>query len=191
MIFGHTAGVYLDDPVCRPFWERAEALGVPVYLHAADAATTPSSYAGRPELLGAAWSWTAETATHALRIVLGGVFERYPGAQLILGHLGETLPFLLWRTDRQTANRAPDRDPELAPSRLIRRNVSVTTSGAFSDAPLLCALSELGEDRVLFSVDHPFEDGEVAASWLRSAPVSDEVRERIGAGNARRLLRLA
>jgi 2,3-dihydroxybenzoate decarboxylase len=100
MIFGQTAGRYLDDPYFDPFWERAEALHVPVYLHASDAPELPPSLHGRPELVGA-WSWTAETATHALRIVFGGVFERFPGSRLVLGHMGETLPFLLWRLDQR------------------------------------------------------------------------------------------
>jgi 2,3-dihydroxybenzoate decarboxylase len=78
MLFGHTDGRYLDDRSFDPFWERAQDLGVSVYLHAADAAAIPVSLSGRPELMGATWSWTAETATHALRILFGGVFERFP-----------------------------------------------------------------------------------------------------------------
>ena len=96
-----TDGCYLDGDRFAPLWERAEALDAPIYLHAADAAVMPVTYAGRPELDGAAWSWTAETAAHTLRIIFGGVFSRFPKAKLLLGHMGETLPYLLWRLDKR------------------------------------------------------------------------------------------
>ena len=100
MIIGQTDGRYLDDDRFAPLWERAEALDAPIYLHAADAAVMPVTYAGRPELDYATWSWTAETAAHTLRIIFGGVFDRFPEATLLLGHMGETLPYLLWRLDK-------------------------------------------------------------------------------------------
>lgn len=187
MLFGHTNGLYLDDERFAPFWECAEALGVPVYLHAAEARTLSATYTGRPELLGAAWSWTAETAAHALRLVFGGVFERFPGAQLILGHLGEALPFLLWRIDARVRRL----NRPVAPSELIRANITVTTSGTFSDEPLLLTLSALGEDSVMFSIDHPFEDSEEAAAWFERAPLSAEVKQKVAGANARRVLGLA
>ncbi len=89
MVIGQTDGLYLDDDRFSPLWERAEALDAPLYLHAADAAVMPATYAGRPELEGATWSWTAETAAHALRIIFGGVFDRFPKAKLLLGRMGE------------------------------------------------------------------------------------------------------
>jgi 2,3-dihydroxybenzoate decarboxylase len=187
MVFGATDGRYLDDERYFPFWERVEALGVPVYLHAADAPVPIASYEGRPELLGATWSWTAETATHALRVVLGGVFDRFPGAQLVLGHMGEALPFLFWRVDRRIAATG---GVGRRPSEAFRHNVSVTTAGVCADAPLVCALAERGEDRVMFSVDHPFEDGLEAARWLDGAPLEAGVRAAVEHGNARRLLAL-
>lgn len=187
MVFGHTDGRYLDDDRCMPLWERVEALDVPLYLHAADAPAPVPSYADRPELLGATWSWTSETATHALRIVFGGVFERFPGAQLVLGHMGETLPFLLWRLDSRFAAAGGAGTP---PSRAFRRNVSVTTAGVCADAPLLCTLAELGDDRVMFSIDHPFEDSVEAARWLERAPLEPATREAVERANARRLLAL-
>lgn len=189
MVFGHTNGKYLDDERFYPFWERAEALDVPIYLHAADPLVVPRTYAGRPELMGATWSWTAETAAHTLRIVLGGVFARFPQVKLLLGHLGEALPYLLWRLDdRAGAFGAPD--AALKPAELIRRNVAITTSGMFADAPLTCALQGLGEDAVLFSVDHPFESMTAAGSWFDHAPLSGAVREKVSWGNATRLLKL-
>jgi 2,3-dihydroxybenzoate decarboxylase len=189
MLFGHTGGRYLDDWSFDPFWERAEDLGVPVYLHAADAAALPASLSGRPELTGATWSWTAETATHALRIVFGGVFERFPGVRLILGHMGETLPFFLWRLD-QRAGAFADHAPEVTPSELVRRNIRVTTAGSFSDHPLRCALDTLGEDSVMYSVDYPFESMTEAAGWLDASRLDAHVRAKIERENAQALLKL-
>ena len=188
MLIGQTNGQYLDDRRFDPFWERAEALGVPVYLHAADPMVLPPTYAGRPELVGATWSWTAETAAHALRLIFGGVFERYPKVRLLLGHMGETLPYLLWRLDARA--KAFGAAGGVGPAEVIRNNVAVTTAGMFSDPPLACALAALGDDAVLFSVDHPFEDMAAAAAWFDKAPVSDAVRDKIAAGNATRLLNL-
>jgi 2,3-dihydroxybenzoate decarboxylase len=189
MLFGQTDGRYLDDRSFDPFWERVQDLDVPVYLHAADAAALPPSQAGRPELRGAAWSWTAETATHALRIVFGGVFDRFPRVRVILGHMGETLPFFLWRLD-QRASAFADHASEMTPSGLVRRNIRVTTAGAFSDEPLRCALDALGEDNVMYSVDYPFESMTEAAEWLDTAKVDAQVRAKIEGGNAQALLKL-
>ena len=188
MIIGQTDGRYLDDDRFTPLWERAEALDVPIYLHAADAAVIPATYAGRPELDGATWSWTAETAAHTLRIIFGGVFDRFPKAKLLLGHMGETLPFLLWRLDKRA--QAFTQDVAIKPSEIFRRNIAITTAGTFSDEPLDCALKAVGEHSIMFSVDHPFEDMKEASAWLDAAPVSEAVAEKISSGNAKRILKL-
>ena len=188
LIIGQTDGRYLDDDRFAPVWERAEALDAPIYLHAADAAVMPVTYAGRPELDGATWSWTAETAAHTLRIIFGGVFSRFPKARLLLGHMGETLPYLLWRLDKRA--QAFTQGKAIKPSEIFRRNIAITTAGTFSDEPLDCALKALGEDAIMFSVDHPFEDMKEASAWLDAAPVSDAVREKISSGNAKRFLKL-
>ena len=188
MIFGQTDGRYLDDDCFSPLWERAQALDVPIYLHAADAAEMPATYAGRPELDYATWSWTAETAAHTLRIIFGGVFARFPKAKLMLGHMGETLPYLLWRLDKRA--QAFTEGAAIKPSEIFRRNIAITTAGTFSDEPLDCALKALGEDAIMFSVDHPFEDMKEASTWLDAAPISDAVRETISSGNAKRILKL-
>ena len=188
MVFGQTDGAYLDHDRFRPFWERAEALGAPVYLHAADPMVMPASYVGRPELIGATWSWTAETAAHTLRIIFAGVFQRYPKLQLLLGHLGETLPYLLWRLDKRA--QAFSEGDAVKPSEIMRRNVAITTAGMFSDEPFACALQALGEDAVMFSVDHPFESMSEASAWFDDAPVTEAVREKAAWRNASRILRL-
>jgi 2,3-dihydroxybenzoate decarboxylase len=189
MLFGQTGGRYLDDRFFDPFWERAQDLDVPVYLHAADAAVLPPSQAGRPELRGPTWSWTAETATHALRIVFGGVFDRFPRVKLILGHMGETLPYFLWRLDQRAAAFA-DHAAAVKPSELVRRNIRITTAGAFSDDPLRCALDALGEDSVMYSVDYPFESMTEATQWLDAAKLDEKVRAKIERENAEAVLKL-
>lgn len=192
MINGATHGVYLDDPIYEAFWERVAALQAPVYIHPNNPADFPSMYTGHSELWGPVWSWGVETATHALRLVFAGVFERHPGARVILGHMGEAIPFQLWRIDGrwQISNRG-QRALARPPSAYIRDNILVTTSGVCSAEPLLCTLAALGEDNIMFSADYPFERTSEAAEFIDAAPVSEAVRAKICSGNAARALRLA
>ena len=188
MINGHSNGHYLDEDMFQPFWERVQALDVPVYLHPADPFDMPHMYQGHPELLGATWSWTVEAGTHALRLIFGGVFERFPGLHVVLGHMGETLPYLLWRLDSR--HRAQHPTGSRLPSELIRRHIKVTTTGVCAHPSLLCAVQALGEDNVMFSVDYPYENCQVAAAFIETAPLSTEQRMKICYGNASRLLKL-
>lgn len=192
LINGQTNGVYLDDPRYEPFWATVADLAVPIYLHPANSTIKPVAFEGRDVLWGPMWGWTTETSTHALRLVVAGVFDQHPGAQLILGHMGECLPFHLWRFDsRYDVSHHEDYTlPEL-PTFYIRRNVAITTAGVCDDAALACSLAALGEDRVLFSVDYPFEQSAVAGAWLDAAPLDKEVRNKVAHGNAKRLLGLA
>lgn len=189
MLFGQTNGIYLDDDRYQPFWERAEALDAPIYLHASDPMVVPRTYMGCAELQGPVWSWTAETSAHVLRMIFNGVFKRYPKLTLILGHMGETLPYMLWRLDRRAEAFATGGDP-VKPAETLRSNVVVTSAGVFSDEPLLCAMKALGDDRVMFSVDYPFESMDGASEWLDGAEVSHQAREAISHGTAERVLRL-
>jgi len=192
MINGQTNGEYLDHDRYSVFWERAAALQAPVYLHPGNPADHPSVYAGHDELWGPVCSWTFETAAHALRLVFAGVFERYPGARLILGHMGETLPISLWRFDsRWPVSHRDSKQLPQPPSFYIKRNIAITTSGVCSDAALRCALESMGEENVMFSVDYPFEQTEVAARFIDAAAISHSQREKVAHKNARRILRLA
>lgn len=191
MINGQTNGTYLDDDRYFPFWERAEALNAPIYIHPANPPDVPYMYNNHPELYGPVWSWTVETGTHALRLIFGGVFDRFPGAKLMLGHMGETLPYQLWRFDsRWKICNAKDRTLKHMPSTYLKRNLWITTSGVCSDEPLRCALDAVGEDRILFSVDYPFEQAQLASEWIEAADISDTTRRKICSGNARTLLNL-
>jgi len=190
MVNGHTNGVYLDDPRYAPFWERMQALDVPLYLHPGDSFALPYVLKGCDELLKPVWEWTTETATHFLRLVFSGVFDRYPRLKIILGHMGETLPFMLWRLDSRAAFIYGGRPLAEPPSAYLKRNLYVTTSGECSDAPLIATLASLGEDHVLYSIDYPYEDPGTARRFLENAAISDGVRDKVGRLNAARLLRL-
>jgi 2,3-dihydroxybenzoate decarboxylase len=143
----------------------------------------PHVLRGCPELDKATWEWTIESASHALRILVAGVFDRYP-------RIKETLPFMLWRLDSRYAATETSRRLKMPPSSYLKNNFFVTTSGQFSSVPLVCAISALGEDKVMFSIDHPFEDSNAAARFIEAAPVSPAVREKLCRGNAEAVLQL-
>jgi 2,3-dihydroxybenzoate decarboxylase len=191
MINGQTGGTYLDDDRYAPFWERVSDLKVPIYIHPNNPPEQVHMFHDHPELFGPVWSWTVETATHALRLMFSGTFDRYPGAKLILGHLGETLPYLLWRLDSrwEISNRGEMR-LEQKPSDYFKKNIWMTTSGMCADAPLRCALDMAGDDRVMFSVDYPFERPEEAGDWIEAAPLTDTERAKVCHLNAKALLGL-
>lgn len=191
MINGQTGGTYLDDDRYSVLWERAADLGAPIYIHPNNPPEQVHMYSGHPELWGPVWSWTVETATHALRLVFSGLFDRHKGAKLILGHLGETLPYLLWRLDSrwEISNRG-EMALEMKPSEYFKRNIWMTTSGMCADAPLRCAIDTVGADRIMFSVDYPFERAEEAGDWIEAAPLSAEERSQICATTARNLLNI-
>ncbi len=190
LINGHTNGEYLDDEKFYPMWERAEALGVPIYLHPANAMVIPGVLEGYPELSGPGWGWGPETAGHTLRMVCSGLFDRFPKTTVILGHMGEMLPFVLWRLDSRYAMTVHTKQLKKQPSQYIRENVMITTAGAFDAAPLLCSMMSLGADRIMFSVDYPYEYTKDAVHFIENAPISQIDMEKICYGNAQRLLKL-
>jgi 2,3-dihydroxybenzoate decarboxylase len=163
---------------------------VPIYLHPADAPAKPANEVGYPEMAGPGWAWGSETAGHALRIIYGGVLDRFPKSTLVLGHMGETLPFILWRLDSRYKMLKHTNNIKMLPSEYIKRNIMVTTAGSFSDEPLLCAVAALGADRVMFSVDYPYEYTDEAVHFIENAPLSEVDRAKICHGNAERLLKL-
>lgn len=190
LINGNTNGVYLDEPQFTPFWNTLEQLDVPLYLHPGLPPEHSLSFKGHPEMEGALWSWTPETATHMLRLVFAGVFDRHPSARVILGHMGETLPYMLWRLDSRAAITTVGRSLSRPPSETLRDHVVVTTSGVCADPALHCALEAMGDDAVLFSVDYPYEDTKIASDWIEGAAITEEQRSKICSGNAARVLRL-
>jgi 2,3-dihydroxybenzoate decarboxylase len=180
---------YLDAPRMLPFWEAAAALGVPVYLHPRPP-LDQRAYQGHSELLGAAWGFAPETATHALRLVYSGLFDRLPALSLILGHLGETLPYFAWRIQHCFEYNPADKRVQKRLQDYLCENVYITTSGHFSDQALITALLTVGADRILFAADYPYEMPQQAARWIEGAPISENDRRKIAHGNARRLFQL-
>ena len=193
MVNGLTNGAFLDEQRFWPIFERAEALDVPIYLHPAiphpavtDAYFKDYKHRDYPILMGAVWGFTVETATAALRLILSGVFDRHPKLKIIIGHMGETIPFSLWRlewTVNHLTGRAGFAD-------VFRERFWITTSGNFSQPALLCSLMELGAERILFSVDYPFNSNAAGVEFVRRAPISPADRDRIFGGNAEALLKV-
>src|SRR5216684_2772890 len=159
--------------------ERAQALDVPIYLHPSVPlpAVTDAYYKDYaedfPMVVRAAWGYTVETATLAIRMVLSGVFDAYPRLKIVLGHLGETLPFLIWRVDHALARPGAK---TLSFRDAFCGHFYITTSGNFSNPALLCCVMEMGIDRILFSVDWPFVANKPAVQWMESVPLCDEAR---------------
>ncbi|MGB7437835.1 MAG: amidohydrolase family protein [Candidatus Acidiferrum sp.] len=194
VINGHTCGRYLDDRFFWPILERAESLDVPIYLHP----TPPpqpvidASYSGfspivTDMLAGPGWGWHIETAVHVIRMILGGVFDRYPKLQIIIGHMGEALPFMLQRLDVMPMQMTKLQRPISA---YLRGNVHYTFSGFNYTPNFLDLLLQVGVERIMFSADYPYASMMQARAFLDNLPVSTADKERIAHANAERLLRL-
>ena len=196
VINGHTRGRYLDDRFFWPVLECADQLRVPLYLHPAPPpqAVIETYYTGNfaPEvtaqLASPAWGWHIETAVHVLRIILSGAFDRFPNLQLVIGHLGETLPFMLPRLDATLPREVTRLERSIGD--YLRQNVSYTISGFNFVPTFLDLFLEVGADRVMFSADYPWGTMDGARSFLESLPISPSDRELIAHSNAERLLRL-
>jgi 2,3-dihydroxybenzoate decarboxylase len=191
LVNDHAHGRYLDDPDYAQLWSTFERLGVPLYLHPGSVpADDWHVLAGRPELYGASWSWQAETGGHALRLVYAGVFDRHPAATVILGHLGEFLPFQKSRLDSRYRTLQVDQPLQQPPSSYIGRNILLTTSGVLAPEAVEAAVLTAGEDAVMFSIDYPYEETAAAVTSVEKADLSPEAKEKVAHRNARRVLRL-
>jgi uncharacterized protein len=195
LINGHSRGRYLDDKFFWPIMERAEALNVPIYLHPTlpPKPVVDALYAGfSPAVSGVfaapGWGWHIETGVHLIRMILGGVFDQYPKLQVVIGHLGEGVPFMLERLNRRLPMEMTKRARPLAA--YLRENVHYTFSGFNFPATFLDLLLEVGVERIMFSADHPYESMAEARSFLDQIPVTRADRERIAHGNAERLFNL-
>ena len=193
MVHGPTNGVFFDDRRFWPIFERAQALDVPLYVHPATPhpAVTAVYYQDYldtyPWLLTAGWGFTVETATQAIRLVLSGVFDAYPGVKIILGHLGESVPFSLWRIDQALSR--PGNAP-ISFRDTFCEHFYITTSGFFSTPALVCCIMEMGVDRILFSVDYPFVANTPGTQWMDGLQLNAEDKAKILNGNAKRLLKM-
>jgi predicted TIM-barrel fold metal-dependent hydrolase len=194
MLNGLTEGKFLDDPMFLPVLEAAARLDVPLYLHPSfpPPSVAETYYGGLDpvvaSLLGAAgWGWHAETALHLLRLIVTGVFDRLPELQVIVGHMGEMIPFALARIDTVLTPVTSLRQPV---AEYFQTNVFITTSGYTTFPPLQCALSVIGIDRLIFSVDYPYTDNRAARALLDTAPMSPRDKEKLAHRNVEELLRL-
>ncbi|MBJ8345680.1 amidohydrolase family protein [Antrihabitans sp. YC2-6] len=192
LINGHCQGRYLDDPAYEGLFERAEALGAPIYLHP----TTPhkavmeawfAPYVNDGMHL-ASWGFSVETGTHVLRLIYSGLFDKFPGLQMIIGHLGEMLPFNAYRADRYYGLGGDGvKRLKRLPSEYLRDNFHVTTSGNFNPPAFACTLEVMGADRVMFSVDYPMDNNVDGARFLADFPMEESTRRKVSSENAVRL----
>ena len=185
--------LYYDLPQYRPFWGEVQSLDVPFYLHPRNPLPGHARiYDGHPWLLGPTWAFGQETAVHALRLMGSGLFDQYPALKIILGHMGEGLPYSMWRIDNRNAwiGAAPNYPAKKPIAEYFHANFYLTTSGNFRTQTLIDAMLEIGSDRLLFSTDWPFENVDHAADWFDSASISDNDRQKIGRDNAARLFKL-
>lgn len=185
--------VYYDAPQYADFWAASERLDAPFYLHPRNPIPSWSQiYQGHPWLMGPTWAFAQETAVHALRLMASGLFDRHPGLKIILGHMGEGLPYNIWRVDNRNAwVKMPKGYPAKKPlGDYFNQNFYLTTSGNFRTQTLIDAMLEVGSDRILFSTDWPFENVDHAASWFNSTSISESDRQKIGRTNAINLFKL-
>ncbi len=195
LINGHTRGRYLDDKFFTPIFECVSALNVPIYLHptvppkpVVDALFGGFSQPVSAVFSSSGWGWHIETAVHVIRLILGGVFDRYPKLQVVIGHLGEGIPFMLPRLNKNLPVELTKLQRPLGA--YLRENVHYTFGGFNFPATFLDLLLEVGVDRIMFSVDHPYGSMAEARTFLEHLPVSPADRERIAHGNAEKLLGL-
>jgi gamma-resorcylate decarboxylase len=185
--------VYYDLKQFWPFWQVVEQLDVPFYLHPRNPLPRDAKiYEGHSWLMGPVWAFGQETAVHALRLMGSGLFDEYPRLAIVIGHMGEGLPFSMWRVDNCNAW-IPNRHNHPAKKNIadyFNANFYVTTSGNFRDQALINAMNEIGSDRIMFSTDWPFENIDHAAIWFDRAAISENDRLKIGRGNAVKLFKL-
>ena len=185
------SAVFYDMPQYRPFWAMVQDLDVSFYLHPRlPLETRMQVYEGHAWLAGSPWGFAVETSIHALRLMGSGLFDEYPKLKIILGHLGEAIPHGIWRIDNRIRRSSLTLQAQRPLASYLRENFYITTSGNFRSQSLTDVVLEIGADRVLYSVDYPYEDAVEAQAWLDHCPISDDDRTKIARGNAIKLFRL-
>jgi len=193
IVNSHTRSEYLDMPRYRPILEAAEALDMPIYLHPREPG--PSMVAPYLDygLYFATWGFSAEAGLHAMRLIMSGAFDRHPRLRIVLGHMGEGIPYWLKRIDNRFALQvkigATEKLPK-RPSDYFRENFYITTAGVTDMAVLKLGLDELGADRIMFAADFPYEDDGEAVDFMDHAKVSEDERKKIYETNAMRIFKL-
>lgn len=190
VVNSHTDNRYLDEPFFWPILEAAEALDRPIYIHPRAPADTMAGPFREHNMHAAIWGFQAETGTHAMRLILSGVFDRFPRLQIVLGHMGESIPFNLWRADYQFERRRERQRSSLVPSEVFRRNFTITTSGVEHDPTLRYCIEVLGADRIMWAIDYPYQPMAGALEAMNQARISDSDRALIFHRNAERLFHI-
>jgi predicted TIM-barrel fold metal-dependent hydrolase len=186
------SAIYYDVPEYRGFWATVSELDVPFYLHPRmQIPAQAKNYAGHPWLMSAPWGFAVETSIHSLRLCGSGLFDDYPNLKICIGHLGENIPFGLWRLDARMRFSPRGYRGNRPLGDYFKQHFHITTSGNFNDPAFKCTLEVLGKDKVYFSADYPFERMEDAADWFDATPtISAEDKRRIGRQNAIELFKL-
>ena len=185
--------VYYDRTEYNIFWQEIAKLDVPFYLHPRNPIPSMAEiYRENDWLMGPTWAFGQETAVHALRLMGNGIFDRFPNIQIILGHLGEGIPYSLWRIDNRNAwTQTPHSNLAKRPvAYYFQNNFYLTTAGNFHTPTLMQAITEIGIERVLFSTDWPFENMDHASYWFDKADIDEKSRKKIGSENSQRLFKL-
>ncbi len=205
LINGHTNGRYLDHPSFEPLLARAEDLDVPIYIHPTDPpkAVSDTYYAPHIDTLVPVWGWPVETGTHVLRLMCNGVFDRHPNLKIVVGHMGELLPYnagrldtlimgewLLSAQEKKKTGKVPNATMEKGVAHYFRNNIYITSSGVFEQPIFDCAVAMMGLDNLMFSVDAPLRDNVEAIEFLEACNLSPEDKERFAHGTAEKLLKL-
>ena len=196
MINSHTHGEYLDQPKFLPILETAAALDVPIYIHPRSPAPWMAAAYRDYHLEHAIWGYAVEVGLHAVRLIMSGVFDRLPALRIVIGHMGENIPYALYRMDwmhEMTSRTGMMQRPvlQMKPSDYFKRNFAITTSGVNWDPALLLCVDVLGADNVMWAVDYPYQETMEATQWMSAAPVTDADREKIFHANAERIFRIA
>ena len=185
------SAIYFDIPEYRSFWSTVSDLDVPFYMHPRmQIKSRAQAYDGHPWLMSAPWGFAVETSIHALRLCGSGLFDDFPKLRIILGHMGEHIPYDLWRIDARMRFSPRAYTGKRYLGDYFREHFYVTTSGNFCDQAFRCALDVLGADRLMFSADYPFEKMKDAADWYDKTPISEAERLQIGRTNAIKLFKL-
>ncbi|HVB52253.1 MAG TPA: amidohydrolase family protein [Acidimicrobiales bacterium] len=182
---------HLDEERFDPFWSALEELNVPLYLHPQILpADQRGAIAKWPEMAGPVWEFATETSVAALRLITSGLFDRHPKAQVLLGHLGESLPFNIWRTENRMRKAFDRVELNRSLTSYLTDNFYITTAGHFYTPSFLATVAVMGSDRVLYSVDYPFEEMEQGSEWFDNADIDESLRQKVGRDNAVRLFSL-
>lgn len=205
LINGHTNGRYLDHPSFEPLLKKAEQLDVPIYIHPTDPPKVISDtyYAPHTDTLVPVWGWPVETGTHVLRMICNGVFDRHPNLKIVIGHMGELLPYCAGRLDtlimgewlmdaqeKKRTGKTPAGDMQHGVAYYFRNNIYITSSGVFEQPVFDCAVKMMGLDNLIFSVDAPLRDNVEAVDFLRNCTLSPKDKERFAHETAEKLLKL-